>query len=637
MWPSMFQLGYACSLLYTRLRIVLLVLLLLRLLVLAESLRLGISFNALTKGMPEELFVSLVGYFMERPSNLAAMASLVTYGDNGLHSVLQDLCFVYSKETFDALVPMFAENPRLRYIFLSKGFLGRIPPRDAHFFLDNVDMEHMAASDDCDASPSLSSLLQQLDKADPRGLWWPSLAPHVPMDSPMFRETYFEDGPLFRVGMLDYFASTWDTKQIARVYASLASRHEEDPVKKMWSLYGVMRITSIDPNSMEEKDVCVLFETVIKSLKTVPGFELVLRVARFFLRVFRWKHYCHGREMVLLCNMLQGPHRIEFEEEDPVFVKAMLVIVFGSPRFQTGHRLALVDRLIQVFPHLDDLDLSNVLWHVSLFPPCYYSPTCAARMVADPGVRARLMRIAPARLGKWKSLLLNTGLGIAYFRRWLLVPSPREEMDFVREAASDEALLEALYYLPLHMHIAMDTLDGLPVRHKLKGLLTTRLLESSVYRPVTFAGEPHRIWIAFICRPKKTFEQFENIHGFILSLVLRLRLHHESEVEGEGEGEGDSESEGGVGRSERIVEPIEPVEPVELVQPAEPAKPTTSAKADEPAAEITYDLCTEVVDFFRDLVSMPHAPPIFHELFLVYPTWQGEDRRSRRCGPSNRQ
>lgn len=387
--------------------------------------------------------------------------------------------------------------------------------------------------------------------------------------------------------MLDLLASNMERTRIAEIYAHLLTRHDnDDPSRKMWSLYGLMRVAAIDPNCMQSQVVAALFVEFSKAYENALGFGLPVLVTRLWLGLFAAKFSSQEDAASLLAAVLQGPSRLVFEQEDPVYMMAMVVIIFGGTELDSPPRTTLINRLVQVLPHMDDLDLSNFLWHARYFSPCFEDGQCLARMIADPKLRARLIKIGPYRPsnGHFYSLLVGTDHGIAYFRRWLLHPLNQAALKLIDAAQSDHELIPAICYMYIQMHVPA-LLRGMPARQKLKSLLRGLVTDSRLYREMTFAGHPNRVWIAFAGQPPLSLDNFWHPHGLILALVLRLRIHHEGEAE-----------------------------------PLEPEGDTN---------EVTYDLCTKVAHFFR--INAP-KDDILMMLGAVYPSAHGEDKLSRACG-----
>lgn len=564
---------------------------------LTEPLRLSVSFNGLTRKTSEDGFVLLVRRAMEVPGNVPAIASLVTYGDNGLRKALREACFEYSQATLDALTTMFGRDPTLPYVFLSAEFLEKILILKGHLSFQDVEMGDVLALRDVNESLSLREHLERYEQSDPRGRWWSSL---MTMSNKLRRIDVTLVGDSFlRLGMLEMLVRTNEHK-LVQTYTRLSATKHDDPVKKMWSLYGLMRIVSSKPARAAQHDIVRHFENVVGTLRDEDGFESVVRILGFWLCAFAEGQCGADEARAMLNDMLQGPNGIGLEENDPVYVKAMVVIVFGSPKFAWQQQRALVDRLVHgILPRQDDLDFSNLLWHSALFEPCERNSECLNRIIATPAVRARLLAIPPYRPFTWGSLLLATEHGIAYTRRWFVSRLGRAESHALDAIDDDRELLNRLYELDQTTHLATPTLGGMPTRQKLKSLLATLLSRSSLYLRVTVEGEPRRVWLSFARQPAETLANFKEIHGFILLLVLRLRMHYESEDEGGGVDDNDNGE--------------------------------ASVDANGERTEVTYDLCTEVLSFVRRFSGVLFVPTLFGWINIVYPILPGEDKRSRPC------
>lgn len=548
------------------------------------TLRISQSFNGLAKSTGGDFFLGLVRQVMEMPQNVPAMISFVRYGDNGLRNALHSICFGFSQEVFESLVPAFAEDPRLIYAFLSGPFLRRVLFVNEELSFGDTRVEEIARLRHTGLQMSMQEMVQRYERADPRGLWWPLYASSVSFGQE-FRAATFYDGPLFRVGMLELFASPMTGRRIAQIYAHLSAVNDDHPARKAWALYGLMRIVAIDPTCMPRKELAVLFENVSRLHKAIYGFGRAVLVVRLWLGVFAVEPSSSKDDpSALLNDMLEGSSAVGLEGEDPVYMMAMIVIIFGGTEAGSQHRATLIDRVVQILLQLDDVDLSTLLWHSHEFPPCREDAGCITRLVADPAIRDRLMKIEPYRRGGRFSLLWGTDRGIAYFRRWLAIPLSQAEVQMINAAENDPALIHALYPVDVIKHIPIP-LRGMPAHLKLKSLLRDLLAESRLYRQVRLGEHDNRVWISFAQQPPPLLD-FLRVDQFIIVLVLRLRLHFEEETGG-------------------------------------------SLDSHATANEIVYDLGADVVQFYKEGVNALRDSSV---LYLVYPESPNENRHSRDCG-----
>lgn len=552
----------------------------------AELLRLAMSFNGMAGTMSKPLVKRLVRHLMKVPSNIPALILYAEYGDNGLRGALKSYAERYSSEILAQVLVHCVERPKMQPILLSEKIRDRLLTLYGHVGAENVNLHTLLHSSRGRAKSNTWTILERYHNADPHGYWWPSyLARHGLPKGLKSAQAY--KGSIFQLGMLDVLDSSLDVKSCMKIYVELCGMNRHDPVKQMWSLYGLMRLHHLSPHRVGLTEIVVPFVHFSQNHAALPGYELAVRLTKFWLAVATWDP--RSMEPVTLKEMVEGAMRVQFERENYVYMNVLMCTVFGSTQpFQPELRRALIDALARAFPHLDDNDLSSFMWHSYLLPGCATDSECIPRILADPETRTRLLRLEPFRRGKWDSLLLNTRHGIAYFRRWLATYPAKKAASRLEQATTDAELLQIIASLSPGTIIPATIFGGISVRQRL-----TRLIESLLDEPLCPYCRYHPkngSWTGITLQKTPRLNLLRP-HSYLQvpGLVLRLLLHNQPEDGGD-----------------------------------------AGTNAD---GEIVYELCDDVVFFLKARAWSKGGFNIDKMLSLVYPSMANE-RTIRRCEDS---
>lgn len=425
--------------------------------------------------------------------------------------------------------------------------------------------------------------LERYERREPRGIWWPELAQKFDWRAVLPQKTDFYAGPVFRMGMLDLFRSVNDPKELGTIYSGTLDASAGDPLKQMWSLYGLMQVYSRFPDPSLRSQIERLLLNY--SLKHQPSkrHRTVVRIVQLWLHTYsaNWQEKPSRRAHTIL-DLIQGPSKINFWEHSPVFMNAVLLILCESKKVSTRRRKMVLEHFVAALSQLPEGDMSLFLWHASTVARCRTDSGCLQRLIADAAIRTRLLRAAPFRSRHQVSLLLYTSMGIAYFRRWLAKYPPWGLLSQLLHAEDITTMRRVLRRLDWRCIIPPQTLGSrLSVPQQLKSIIQTILSHPSCpYRAHTFE-DPQRVWISLSTPPPET-PRMASEYSELIHVVLCLRLHHEQDQEKHGE-------------------------------------------------ELTYDLCSEVLSIFRAPYWRSHGRHLTEPMSIVYPPWKGEDTRSRKC------
>lgn len=552
-------------------------------------LRILVSYTDLASTMHQGAIATLVASTAINSVNLSALVLLLGYGDNGLRTAWQEFGSHLSGEMLGCTMTWARGNPAWQLIlfdYLHVHNLWRF--RDKHG-LKESDFDNMLHL--FSLHPSYSAApdkLQKYEEIEPRGLWWPSFVATLAWKTILRDHTRRHwAGPVFRMGMLDTLDSFPDTK-LVEIYTGTLGVAGVDTLKAVSSIHALIGVYLFSPNSILRHGIASTLNTYQHTLKDRPCF----RVHRQIIVLWLWSWGNDGE-----CDPPDGPFAIldailnrpgkTIDTEQRISLNVLVLLVGGGRFFSNVERRRLIERIASLLPHMSDFDLSEFLWHAYLIDDHEQARPVVEELLSDQVLRDRLLRIEPFRRTRWISLLLCTSRGIAYFRRWMARYGDSHESRRLVEARDDAELLQAVRKLHWTRTIPLTALDGLPVARKLKDLLQWRLSEtSSPFRTVSF-GRPNRAWISQCGLPDSRAEL--DRYAEVVELVLRLRLHHEDPHDG----------------------------------------------PEETDTEIIYDLCDDVREFMTSAFQGTPFSELVKISSIVYPSWSGENNRSRNCGPSS--
>lgn len=490
------------------------------------QLKMSVSFHDLTKTMTKPLARTLVSQAMYQPSNIPTILLLARYGDNGLHDVVKDYNSHVSHLGLCSLLPWYVKYPEFHSTLFPEGFLDKIAILYKSFDFVKVDPRVVASLKIRNGRLQDMERLEAYNQADPSGSWWAGYYSRHGLPQRLASKTilYTELILILGIGMLDLLNSSLNKQAIASLYAQSSRMNHADPVKAMWSLYGLIRSQCLFPKRIALGIVQDALERFISIHSSIPEYETVLRLARLWLSVFARK-LSEIKAEVMLHEMIDGDCKVAFGNLHSVYMNVMICIVFGSKQFNLEQRGSLVDRLVDAILEHDDLAVSNFVWHSALLPGCNDDSQCMERMMADGRLCTRLMRIPPFRKDEWDSVLLGTKYGIAYFRRWLAVyPHKRLLRDLNTFALGDRDLLDILSSVPYNVILPESSFDLVSVRVKLEGFIEALLKDPSCPYDRRLGENGISTWISLRRGFHLRTEEPQWFH--VPSLVLRLHLHH---------------------------------------------------------------------------------------------------------------
>lgn len=544
------------------------------------SLNLQMSFNELGERASVMVITNVVRYAMENPTNLPSITRLAKHGNNGLHEALKSYCSQMSGATLKAVLKLCLGDVEMQLIVFTALCVRRLLLKDHGPEVEGRlrQLLHYQVVHEIDPAKRMDRLAQ----LDPSGRWWLSEVAWLNREVTLEVQQHYYASPLFQVGMLEFFQQC-TVEELFHIYAGMLSLESGNRVKKMWSLYGLMRL-SRHPACNKH-----VFEAVAHKIRafldTWPPSHSVARITRLWLCIHKGERCDYGSASTMLLKMIRGRSAIVLVEKPPVYTYALFSIVAGSNRSLDSDQF--LDNIDSIFSHSDDHDLATLLWHALLLPHGHLIPDYSQQLLSIRSIRVRLLNVGPSRIGG--SLLLVTGLGIRYFRRWIRSYASAVAYHGLKRAEDEREMRQAVLSLPWKDNIPFPTLLGTPVRHNLKSHLEYYLaLPMSPFAKVRFPHRPNRVWIT-MHRPPPSRGPVSAFHAAVLKLVLRLRLHHEEDDQ------------------------------------------QTVASAPD---EIIYDFCTDVLDFFRQPSRKDLWPEIAEPMNIVYPPLKDEDYRSRDCAAS---
>lgn len=539
---------------------------------LVASLKLQSRVEDLSGTMTSTSALVLIHLALEPKPDFPSLVRMLRYGNRGLMQAWIESCSLWSEDTVLQAKSFFAGNRSLELDILPLDCLKRLRLPERTRLLDEAPLIGLLLNVDDNMSPKG---LERFEKAEPSGLWWRLLAPSFDWSNVWAKLDDYKSGPLFRVGMVDFFNINADRKMLLRAYSPITNAHNNTPDTAFRSIYGLMRADLIDHMNNSRDEIATILKAINSNVYLQTEFQSVSWIIRFWLCAFT-NQSCdlvHAKDMFSM--MIDSELGIRFEKENYLAMNAMISIILSQGTFGIKEQQALIDRIIPVLLLLNDLDLSNFLWDVYNFNPSVSNDLFKAQLILNNDIRRRLLSIAPFRDNDFPSLLYLTRDGISYFRRWMVEYTSADSLSDFIDSASDPTSSDFLLHIAEYWttNIPNFAFGSIPIVIKLKQFLRVLLEHFSAVISIVTEKDSRRVWINF-----EAFDANDLDHIGLIALLLRIRLHHEDENVA-----------------------IE-------------------------SQETTYDLCTETVNILRTKFSMISAP-----LNIVYPLLPGDLTRSKRC------
>lgn len=481
-----------------------------------EPLRVEISFNDIPRSLTTTSTFTLVASSMTNAANLPVITSLLRVGDHGLRKSLEASCREWSAEIVQSVRKHCLQDRYVELLFFTPECItylksSEIPSCHLHGLLmypppeiSHADME-----------------LLRVEEMEPRGLWWRLYAPTISWSHFLLQYPVYMDGPLFRVGMLDLLSGKRDWVRIVAIYTAILYSVLGTPAREIWPLFALMRVHPLLPPIPQAELTTMLGSRFFPQFGIATEYGYVARIVDLWLCIHSPSHCKQGEARPILESMLAGWRAIRFEEEPYIVMNALIVIVFGSEQFGSEERRTLMNRIIVALSQLDDFDFSNILGHAYAYWPCEQDRDCLARLVEEPDVQRRLLKIAPFGLSRWNSLLERTSLSRTYFRRWRARCVCSEYADRLATAADDKEIVQIIRQGPWDSPLPLPT-------WRLKNALQSTLDNHPALFVQHRLDGGHRIGVLLLeLGPPGSASR--NTQVEIMQLLLRIKLFNDDE------------------------------------------------------------------------------------------------------------